>query len=206
MLNMSTITGKIQCLSIILLCGVSSGISKDLGVHGPLFMIEEEDLLQVIQRKLEILKNSGKINRLSDRLNQALRARSYHPGSQFLPRRQEKISRVIDPSITVQIPIRDHHGKSVVKAGTKYNPLDHVSWGVPLLIFDGTDAEQIDWAIQHEGKWVLIRGNPFALSHQYKRWVYVDQGGGLVKRFRLTHVPIRIYQRKGRLVIEEGMK
>ena len=104
-----------------------------------------------------------------------------------------------DPTITQIEPILDHQGKVIVLAGTTINPLGHVSWGEPLLLIDGEDSKQVEWATRQQGKIILINGSPIILSKQLEREVFFDQGGLLAERFRIEAVPA-IVEQKGKLL------
>lgn len=185
---------------------MSHAESKNLGTHGPLFPIEEENLLDVIQRKLNAMERSGAVKKLATDLQNKMKQRAENPlVVHHLPRGAELTSRLFDPSVTIKETIKDHKGNLVVQAGRRINPLEYFSWGEPLLIFDGTDPEQVEWAIKAKGKWVLTKGSPFKLAEEHKRWVYFDQGGIIVRKFRITHLPARIIQKDKHLLIEEGM-
>lgn len=183
---------------------MSHASSKDLGVQGPLFAIEEENLLVVVQRKLNSLEKSGKIAELNATLQKKMKERAENPVVVHnLTRAPKTTSRLFDPSILTKEAILDHKGNIVVKAGTRMNPLDYLNWGEPLLLIDGTDQEQVEWASKIPGKWVLIKGNPFKIGRENNRWVYFDQGGIIVRRFNLKHLPARISQKGKRLLVEE---
>jgi conjugal transfer pilus assembly protein TraW len=183
---------------------MSHASSKDLGVQGPLFAIEEENLLAAVQRKLNFLAQSGKIDELNSNLQKQMKERAENPPVVHnLPRAPRTVSRLFDPSILTKEAIHDHKGNIVVKAGTRMNPLDYLNWGAPLLLIDGTDQEQIEWASKNTGSWVLTKGNPLKVSDENTRWVYFDQGGIIVRRFNLKHLPARISQKGKRLLVEE---
>ncbi len=183
---------------------MSHASSRDLGVQGPLFAIEEENLLAVVQRKLNSLAQSGKITELNTNLQKKMKERAENPVvAHHLPRAFKNRSWLFDPSILTKEAIHDHKGNIVVRARTRMNPLDYLNWGVPLLLIDGTDKEQIEWASKTSGNWVLIKGNPFKIGDENTRWVYFDQGGIIVRKFRLKHLPARISQKEKRLLVEE---
>ena len=56
--------------------------------------------------------------------------------------------KIFAPSYTQASETKDHQGRTVVSAGTKVNPLDHVSWGIPLLFIDGDEQSHVTWAIK----------------------------------------------------------
>jgi conjugal transfer pilus assembly protein TraW len=101
--------------------------------------------------------------------------------------------------------IKDHKGQTIVKAGTVLNPLNHVSWGQPLLFLNGEDPAQITWAKRHAqtAKWILTQGKPLQLEEELQKRIYFDQGGKLIERFKIQQLPARVSQEKLRLLVEE---
>jgi conjugal transfer pilus assembly protein TraW len=113
----------------------------------------------------------------------------------------------IDPSITLDKDILDHQGHIIAAKGATVNPLTTVQLKASLLIFDGTDPEQITWA-ETQGdhtKWILTKGRPIDVMKYYDRIVYFDQGGAICKHFKITSVPAVVRQNGHLLEIEEGM-
>ena len=112
---------------------------------------------------------------------------------------------VYDPSLTLEKDVKDYQGHLVAAKGTVINPLDTVSWGAPLLLFDGDDPEQVAWAKEQDSlaKWVLVKGSPVDMEEKLKRPVYFDQAGMLATKFGIQQVPCRISQKNRKLVVEE---
>lgn len=175
----------------------------DLGTWGATFPIHEMSLWEVIQQKLRALDGKAMQEFQKDFLKKAQqsihRPRSPKGWSATLTPR----SWTWDPSITASKDITGPQGEVIVPKGTTVNPLHHVSWGVPLLIIDGDDHRQVTWALSQEGTLVLVKGSPLEIEKNHGRPVYFDQGGSLLHRFSLTHVPGRIQQKGDRLFIEE---
>ena len=110
-----------------------------------------------------------------------------------------------DPFITLEKDIKDHKGNLIAAKGAVINPLNTLSWGAPLLLFDGDDAEQVAWAEKQKGlsKWVLVKGSPVDMEEKLKRPVYFDQAGMLVTKFGIQQIPCRISQKDKKLLVEE---
>ena len=111
-----------------------------------------------------------------------------------------------DPSITLDKDIQDHHGNLIAAKGSRYNPLITMQLKASLLIFDGTDPEQVNWAKGQgdQTKWILTSGRPMGLMTLHDRAVYFDQGGAICKHFRIASVPARVRQNGHLLEIKEG--
>ena len=107
----------------------SSG--KDLGIHGKLYEIKEEDMLSYVRRK------AGEIDLQALRESMVRKIEESYAGHSLVsldvPSATEERVRYIDPSVVVRNPLYDHTGKMISPAGT-VNPLDHVSLSKSILI------------------------------------------------------------------------
>jgi len=89
------------------------------------------------------------------------------------------------------------------------NPLDYVSLSKKLFFFDARDKAQVRQAeaviLQLDGrvKPILTGGSYMALMRQWKRQVYFDQQGTLVKKLGIEHVPAIVSQEGKMLRIDE---
>ena len=105
--------------------------------------------------------------------------------------------------------IRDNTGQLLFAKGTQVNPLEVVSLSKRLVFFDGGDARQVAFAKQTLSsagagtKPILVGGQPLKLMRSWKRPVYFDQGGTLVKRLGIQQVPAIVSQDGKRLRIDE---
>jgi conjugal transfer pilus assembly protein TraW len=180
--------------------------AKELGVYGETFPIAEENLLTVIQNKLKGMAADGSIAHTQQEIARKAGRKILRPSPvNGLLKTQTPRRWFYDPSVTVESNIKDHKGNLIAAKGSVLNPLDKMSWGVPLLLFDGDDPEQIAWAeTQHVlAKWVLVKGSPVDLEEKLKRPVYFDQAGMLVNKFGIQQVPCRISQKDKKLLVEE---
>ncbi len=124
----------------------------DLGAVGPVREIAEPDLVALI--KAEAAKAQIE--------DSAMRSvSSYWQRASFveLPKATEHRVRRLDPTVTTENELRDHDGRLLVPAGAKINPLASLPFASRLLVFDGTDPEQLAWAKEHvdpERKTTLI--------------------------------------------------
>lgn len=177
----------------------------DKGVIGTTFPIEEEDIAQVISRKLHALESEGKLQALI-RTAQAKTKQALENPSPVKGIKSTTTFRrfTFDPTFEVLEDIKDHKGTLIHKKGTHLNPLDHMSFGEPLIFIDGTDASHVKEFGTTPGKLVLVKGSPLKLSKELKKSVYFDQGGFLTQKFGITHVPCRVFQEGPLLVVEEG--
>lgn len=190
------------CLGLVSLISCHA---KDLGVHGALFKISENNLLHIIEQRLQKLKNSGQLAEAHQKITKRVQERVLTPqpvvnvAHTTTPRQY-----LWDPTLVVEEEIKDHQGQIIVKKGTKINPLDHVSWGQPLLLIDGDAEDQVEFAQSIKAqKLVLVKGKPLALEQHLQRPVYFDQGGFIVQKFGIKQVPCRISQQGRQLLVEE---
>lgn len=183
--------------------------AKDLGVQGATFEVKEQSLLEVIYAKLKSLEST---NKLADHQKE-IQARVKHSIENPLPvagitKATSYSSRIYDPSIIIDEDIKDHKGNFIARKGTHVNPLDHQSFGKPLLLIQGDDESQVSWALKQDTKdtgvvIVLVSGKPLQLARRHKKMFYFDQGAILSNKFGIKAVPARISQKEKVLLIEE---
>jgi conjugal transfer pilus assembly protein TraW len=192
-----------------LLCG--EACAKDLGVHGATLEIGEKNLLEVIQTKLQHLSATGQLKTLQKDIQKKVSEKAQNPTRVTRVRKTTHPRRYhFDPTLTIDHDIKDHQGEIIHRKGTRINPLETLSWGEPLVFLDGEDAEHIVWTLKHypSAKHVLIGGKPLDLSNTHSvnthnvRF-YFDQGGALIKKFKIQQVPAVVIQDGKRLLIEE---
>ncbi|MBY0292580.1 MAG: type-F conjugative transfer system protein TraW [Alphaproteobacteria bacterium] len=195
------------CITAILASGHCS-LARDLGAHGVLFPIEEEDPIQLIQQKLKVIEENGELERHNHILQKKGKAAVERPKPvEGITRATQGRVFYYDPTYVVKADLVDHQGHVFYKKGTKINPLETVSLSQNLLFFDADDEEQKNFAKEklQQGslKLILIKGKPLALSEEFKIPVYFDQGGILTKKLGITQVPALVAQEKTRLHIQE---
>lgn len=195
----------------LLLALLSAGLrAEPIGAVGPLYPVTEPDLLEAIQAKLREKEKTGELARLQQEAKQrAVRAIENPKPVPGLGKATRLRTFYYDPSITVTRNITDATGKILVPAGTRVNPLDYVSLSKKLFFFDARDKAQVRQAeeviLQLGGrvKPILTGGSYMALMRLWKRQVYFDQQGALVKKFGIEHVPAIVSQEGKLLRIDE---
>jgi len=185
---------------------------EDLGVYGAVFPVQENSLLDVIQSKLQALKESGEMEVHQKAIADKTREKVMRPDPVEGIHKTTKVkSFTYDPSLTVPYDLKDHEENVFQPKGTRVNPLDHYTFARPFLFLDGDDGEQVAWADReyhkssdsHKPKIILVKGQPFDLSKKLNFPVYFDQSGILVKKFGIRQVPARVSQHGKTLLIEE---
>ena len=183
---------------------------RGLGVVGPVYPILEPDLLRTIESILREKERSGELARLQHqglaRAEASLKAPEPVRG---LRRTVAARVRHVDASTKVARDIVAPDGATVIRAGTRINPLDYVQLSSRLLFFDARDGAQVLRAAQlidrFEGrvKPILVGGSFVELTRRWRRPVYYDQGGALVRRLGIEQVPALVSQEGKRLRVEE---
>lgn len=195
------------CNTAILVSAFSAQ-ARDLGTHGVIYPIEEEDPIALIQSKLKRMERSGELERRHQELQQKTKAGIERPKPvEGTTKACENRVFYFDPTYVVKEDLKDHTGRVFYKKGTKINPLETVTLSQNLLFFDGDDDEQVAFAKEKLNessvRLILIKGAPLALSEKLKIPVYFDQGGLLIKKLGIHHVPAFVTQKELHLRIEE---
>ena len=173
----------------------SQPIIKDYGTHGQVFNIAEECLLEEIMSRLELAKENGTLDLLQNEFIEKVKARVFRPSPvPNLTKATINRSWTYNPTFTQETDIVDDKGRVIVAAGTSINALAKLKWGEPLILIDGDDQEQVEWASGKTGKIVLTNGAPMLLAKQLKRPVFFDQGGILCRRFKIEATPAMVEQ------------
>lgn len=179
---------------------------KDFGVVGTTFEIIEEDLLEVIAKRLKKLEEEGSLQQHQQRIAREAQDKIKRPKPvEAIHHTTKARSFTYDPSLVVPYDLKDHQGKVFHSKGTKVNPLDYKSLTKPLLFIDGDQEEQVKWATQQDqrSQIILVKGFPFELMRRLDRPIYFDQEGALTKKLDIQQVPARVTQQDKRLLVEE---
>lgn len=193
-------------LALVLLFAFQSGraqsLGKDLGVHGKLYEIKEEDMLSYVQRKAGEIDMRALREDIKRKLEESYA--EYSSVSLEVPSVIEKRVRHIDLSVNVRYPLYDHTGKIISPAG-RVNPLDHVSLSRGILVLR---EDQIGRALEEvresEEKPILILtdGDIRRASSLAGRIVY-KANPFMLRRLQIEKIPSLIIQEGRKLRIEE---
>ncbi|MDP3532599.1 MAG: type-F conjugative transfer system protein TraW [Alphaproteobacteria bacterium] len=173
----------------------------DLGTFGETYPIIENDLLEVIEGRVKKIDQ----NVLNQKMAQHVKHKVLHPVPLPLGSATENRVFFYDPSFFVENDIRDHKGKIMWKAGTHVNPLEHTSLAAPMLFFDGSDDNHLQWALAENAssRLILTKGSPLQLEEKIERPVFFDQQALLTKKLKIQFIPARVTQEGVVLKIEE---
>lgn len=185
--------------------------AKDFGVVSPTFPIIEQNFLSFIKKRLEHLKETGRLAELEQQMKGTVKEQVLRPQVAVnFTTTQEPKSYLVDPSLTLAVDIKDHKGNVIYPKGLTINPFDpstfpnanayQINFNKQLIFLSGDDAAQIDWLkrhLEHETmptKIILTNGAPTNLEKEIDQRVYFEQTGDLARKFHIQHVPVTIKQ------------
>ena len=197
-------------LMVVFLLAPTMAMAQDLGVIGPVYLIAEPNLHEVILAKLREAQASGALSRLEREAQAAAKRNVEQPAAlTTVAKTTRPRTFYYDPTTVVPYPISDADGKVIVAPGTQVNPLDTVSLSKHLLFFDARDAEQVTRARElldrYHGKvkLILTGGSHIDLARKLKQPIFYDQQGALTEKLRIRQVPALVSQEGKHLRIDE---
>lgn len=177
---------------------------------GPTRPIVEPNMLDEIQEQLKKKEASGDLERFQKEFEARTRHSIEEPKSiAGVATTTHPRTYHVDPTWTAPSTVTTPDGKTVVEAGQTVNPLDYITWSRKFLFFDGRDPRQVTKAAQiitREGgavRAIMVAGRPLDLTREWKRQVYFDQGGSLVRKLGIRQVPALVQQDGKQLRVEE---
>lgn len=173
-----------------------------LGNFGPVFEIEEENMVIFLRDKLKKIESEGGLKDLEDQWKERIKKGLERPKSvEGLSKTTTYRTYDIDPTLIVESDIQTEKGEYLAKRGDKVNPLYHAKGLKSLLFIDGDDLDQVAFAKAHKEDVdiVLVSGEPLKREEELGQKIYFDQGGFQVNQYQIKHVPA--YARFGDEVI-----
>lgn len=175
---------------------------------GTTYEIQEESMLDFIMKKLNEKKEAGELENLEKEFREKAIHSIKNPMGVSLPRVIHNNSRYFDPSFVIPEDILLPDGRVLHERGTKVNPLLIKGLSKNLIFIDGTDSEQVEFAIDMhkksggKDKIILVQGSFIELMEKHKVRFFFDQTKShdgnsrttLVKHFGIKKVPTVIYQ------------
>lgn len=164
-----------------------------IGTFGATYQIAEQDNL------IEIKERAGQVNwdKYFNPDNIESMLSNYRPDLIKLPQAKRNQTYLVDISYTLKMDIPDGKGGILYPKGYTFNPLDYSAFTKTLIVFDGTDPEQIEWAKKYIKSIYVIPlitdGSFYDLSAKLQRPVFyatVD----IIQRFQIKKVPSIIKQ------------
>lgn len=192
----------------VLLIACSELLARDLGVIGKIYSIDEEDLIEMMQKRLQEKQKNGELAKEMMALKERSEKLIKRPLGVNLPRAKEYKIKSITVSYRLPNDITDADGKILYKAQTVVNPLKIKSLSKALCFFDGDDVKQVEWVNKACGenrlnKLIMTNGEFLTLSNKYQRKFYFDQQGILVTRLGIEALPSVVRQKGDLLYVEE---
>jgi len=169
----------------------------------------EKNMLEEIQEYIKTNESAILAKLESFRSGLKDRVSSFKPeGVKNLPRAKEP--RIFYPDMTYINPqdIVDHRGVTLYPKGYKFNPLKYITYPLTIVVIDGSDREQIEWA----------RDNNFTDNLKYKILITDGKFGEISKelgqavffalkevqeRFQLEFTPSIIKQKGESIEVQE---
>ena len=175
---------------------------KDLGIHGKLYEIKEEDMLSYVRRKAGAIDMQALRESMEKKIEESYAEHSLV--SLDVPSATEERVRYVDPSVKVRNPLYDHTGKMISPAGT-INPLDYISLSRSILILR---EDQIKRALEKTGrsaeKPILLltdgdiqRASSLAGQPVYKANLFI------LRRLKIEKAPSLVEREGRKLMIKE---
>ncbi len=175
---------------------------KDLGVHGRLYEIREEDMLSYVRRKAGEIDMQALRESMERKLEESYAQHSLV--SLDVPSATEERVRYVDPSVKVRNPLYDHTGKMIFPAGT-VNPLDHVSLSKSILVLREDQVKRaLEETDKREEKLILLLtdGDIQRASSLADRMVY-KATPFMLRRLGIEKVPSLVEQQGRELRVRE---
>jgi len=204
---------SIYGLLIAAFCALSLSMhayGRDLGKHGQSFAIAEKPFIQMLKSKLEQIDMQKEQEKMQAQARSS--AQNPKPVSGIGCAKEDR-TWLHDPSFTLEQDAILPDGKVLHKAGTKVNPLDHMSFERRLFFIDAREDMQIDWLKDQladlandngmENRIILFAGSPLKLKEELREDIYFDQSGELSRKFGIKASPALLVQEGNQLKIME---
>ena len=178
----------------------SSG--KDLGIHGKLYEIKEEDMLSYVKRKAGEIDLQALRESMVKKIEESYAEHSLV--SLDVPSATEERVRYIDPSVVVRNPLYDHTEKIIFPART-VNPLDHISLSKSILVLREDQIKRALEKVSGNGEnpiLLLTDGDIQRASSLASQAVYKASPFMLI-RLQIEKVPSFVTQKGKRLKVRE---
>jgi len=221
-------SNKLIILVTMILAIMPAAYAKDFGTRGHVYQIIEQPFLQMIDQglqKVDMKKEQKKMTAIAkDRVNNPA------PVSSIIPAQTNRTF-YFDPTYILDEDAVLPCGKILHKAGTKVNPLEHMTLNRRLFFIDSRQLSQIKWLKGQlaksqvgvnnkaspdeqnkvveaiEDRIILVGGSVFKLKEElgkeHEDKVYFDQHGELTTRFGIMASPAIVQQDGLMLKVEE---
>ena len=175
---------------------------KDLGVHGKLYEIKEEDMLSYVRRKAGEIDLQSLRESMEKKLEESYAEHS--SVSLDVPSATEERVRYVDPSVVVRNPLYDHTGKMISPAGI-VNPLDYVSLSKGILILrEGQIKRTLEKVSENgENPILLLTDGDIQRASSLAGQIVYKATPFMLRRLRIEKVPSIVTQEGQKLRVKE---
>ena len=175
---------------------------RDLGVHGKLYEIAEEDMLSYVRRKAGEISMAALRESMEKKLEESYAEHS--SVSLDVPAATEERVRYVDPSINARYPLYDHTGAMISPAGP-VNPFDHAPLSKSILVLREDQVKRALAETDESGKkpiLLLTDGDIRRASSLAGRMVY-KATPFILRRLRIEKAPSLVEQEGRKLKVWE---
>ena len=175
---------------------------KDLGIHGKLYEIKEEDMLSYVRRKAGAIDMQALRESMEKKIEESYAEHSLV--SLDVPSATEERVRYVNPSVVVRNPLYDHSGKMISPAGI-VNPLDHISLSKSIIVLREDQLKRALKKISGNGEkpiLILTDGDIQRASSLAGQIVY-KASPFMLRRLQIEKVPSLVTQDGRKLRVEE---
>jgi len=160
----------------------------NLGIHGNVYKIEEQSILDRIRSYKEIRVN------LEEKLRRAAEINLNLPINKALKVKEEKIIYTVPDDVVV--------GKKVIaKKGEKINVLARIKLRKIYVFLEGDMLRSfLDFARKYNTVFLITKGNVYELQKKYPNLKIYMALPLIVKRLKINGVPTLVYQHEDKLV------
>ena len=176
----------------------NGAFAKNIGQYGQVFQVDEEDIRQIIMKRLESMQKSGSLLHVQREIEQRIAAHTIRPKPLTLTTTSKPKTFRIDPTVTVSHDLWTPDGLLIAKAGLRINPFERVHFSKTLFFFNADDARQVAWVKKHYAdfnhvKFILTGGDVRVAAELFGR-IYFDVNGLISTKLHIKHVPSIVNQ------------
>jgi len=196
-------------LGLLAVCLTVPAMAQNLGVHGQLWDIQEEDAVGYMKRRADEMVKNGDVKKAQDEAAKKIKDQILHqpavPGYKVAT---ASITRYFDPTVSLEKSMIDAKGKMIFPAGTKINPFKYGGLSKRIIVIDARIPDQVAFAISEKKKHprdlvVLVAGDWVMVTKKIGSQAFYDQSGAITRRFELNKTPSVLSQDRLMLKIQE---
>lgn len=177
---------------------LNTAFAKNVGQYGQVFPVIEEDIRQLIMRRLNLMQENGSLEQVQRDLEQKAAHRAMRPKPLTLSTTNTPKTFRVDPTVTVSHDLWLPNGLLIAKAGMRINPFEQVHFSKTLFFFNADDKRQVVWVKQHYAdfnhvKFILTGGDIRDGAKLFGK-IYFDVDGLISTKLHIQHVPSVVKQ------------